>query len=100
MDRLQLQSLLETLLNNSNVYFQPPPNLSMNYPCIVYELDDIRTDFAGNRPYRFDRRYQVTVIDRNPDSSIPMLVAGLPTCTFSRHYIANNLNHYVLNLYF
>lgn len=98
-DRLQLQSLLESLLGSTNVYFQPPPNVSMNYPCIVYELDNVRTDFAGNKPYRFDRRYQVTVIDRNPDTTIPALVAELPKCVFSRHFIANNLNHYVLNLY-
>lgn len=71
----------------------------MQYPCIVYQRHSARTDFAGNEPYRYDKRYQVTVIDRNPDSEIPDKVAGLRLCVFDRHYVANNLNHDVFNLY-
>lgn len=72
----------------------------MEYPCIVYKRDMARTQFAGNRPYRFTQRYMVTIIDRNPDSLIPAKVRGLPMCLFSRHFVANNLNHDVYNLYF
>jgi hypothetical protein len=35
--RLQLQTLLETL--TEHVYFQPPENLKVQYPCIVYQRD-------------------------------------------------------------
>ena len=98
-DRLQLQAVLEALLGSDFVYFQPPANVQMQYPCIVYRRMSARTDFAGNNPYRYDKRYQVTVIDRNPDSDIPDKVAGLPKCVFDRHFVANNLNHDVFNLY-
>ena len=98
--RLQLQTLLEELLGSRNVYFQPPANVQMEYPAIVYSRDDIDTVFAGNLPYRSVKRYQVTVIDRDPDSEIPMRVAALPMCVFSRHFKADNLNHDVYNLYF
>lgn len=98
--RLKLQTLLETIGVKGNVYFQPPSNLQMNYPAIVYERDDINTRHANNLPYSQRKRYQVTIIDRNPDSLIPDKVAKLPLCEFSRHFVADNLNHDVFNLYF
>jgi hypothetical protein len=72
----------------------------MQYPCIVYQRDNANTEFAGNYPYRYTLRYQVTVIDRNPDSDIPGKVAGLPMCLFNRSFTADNLHHDVYNLYF
>lgn len=100
MDRLQLQSLLESLLETPNVYFQPPATVKMVYPCIVYQRDNADTKFADNEPYRHTKRYQVTVIDRNPDSLIPDRVAALPLCTHTRFFTAENLNHDVFSLYF
>lgn len=96
--RLQLQSLLETLADN--VYFQPPANVQMEYPCIVYKKDRADTRFAGNLPYRYTKRYQVTVIDRNPDSEIPDKVAAIALCVFDRAFAVDNLNHDVFSLYF
>lgn len=97
-DRLQLHELLKSL--TANVYFQPPPNIKMVYPAIVYKRDQAETLFADNNPYRFYKRYQVTVIDGNPDSEIPEKVAGLPLCAFERHFTADNLNHDVYNIFF
>lgn len=96
--RLELQAILKTLCDN--VYFQPPANVSMQYPCIVYARDSAVTQFAANSPYRYTKRYQVTIIDRDPDSPIPDKVAQLPMCTFQRFYTADNLNHDVFGLYF
>jgi hypothetical protein len=98
--RLELQTLLEGVLGSTNVYFQPPPNVQMNYPCIVYRRNNADTKFADNNPYGYTKQYSVTVIDRNPDSDIPDKIAALPRCSFNRHYVINNLNHDVFNLYF
>lgn len=98
--RIQLQSLLETLLGSRNVYFQPPPSVKMKYPCLVYSLSSIDAKFADNKPYSNSRRYQVTAIDPNPDSSIPDKLALLPMCLHDRSYTADNLNHNVFNIYF
>lgn len=98
--RLELQNLFKNLLGSSNVYFQPPPTLKLEYPCIVYKRDSIKTAFADNAPYKHTKRYQVTVIDRNPDSDIPDKVAALPMCVFDRPYTADNLNHDVYTLFF
>ena len=98
--RHQLQLILEAVLRSRNVYFQPPEAVKMAYPCIRYERDNAKSVFANNAPYRHTKRYQVTVIDRDPDSAIPDRVAALPLCTFSRHYTADGLNHDVYSLYF
>lgn len=98
--RLQLQTLLEGLLGSRNVYFQPPANLEMNYPAIVYARDNMDSIFADNDPYRVTKRYQVTVIDKNPDSTIPDKVIGLRHCAYSRGFKADNLNHDIFTLYF
>lgn len=98
--RLQLQTLFKELLGSANVYFQPPPNIQMKYPCIIYRRDNVDTIYADNSPYRHRKRYQVTVVDPNPDSDIPDKVAALPLCSFDRFYTADNLNHDVFNLFF
>jgi hypothetical protein len=98
--RLELQTILEAILGSRNVYFQPPANLQMKYPCIVYKRDFAQVQFADNHPYRNIKRYLVTVIDSDPDSPIPDKVAALPMCTFNRFYTADDLNHDVFNLFF
>jgi hypothetical protein len=98
--RLELQAILVELLGSPNVYFQPPPTIQMSYPCIVYKRDDENSKFADNLPYSRKKRYQVTVIDRDPDSEIPDKVAQLPSCIFDRFYTAENLNHDVYQLFF
>lgn len=98
--RLQLQAKLLGILGSPNVYFQPPPTIKMQYPCIVYNRDRIDTDFADDKPYKRTRRYQVTVIDQDPDSVIHEKVAELPMCSYDRFFTADNLNHDVYNLFF
>jgi hypothetical protein len=98
--RADLQKILTDLLGSENVYFQPPPSIVMSYPCIVYRRDYASTSFADNLPYRRKKRYQITVIDADPDSEIPDKVANLPTCSFDRFFTADNLNHDNFNLFF
>ena len=98
--RPELQAILQEIAGTAKVYFQPPSNVQMEYPCIVYRRDMIRTTFAGNLPYLWTKRYQVTVIDRNPDSEMPDKVLALPMCTHNRTFASENLNHDVFNLFF
>jgi hypothetical protein len=96
--RLQLHQLLETF--TENVYFQPPTNVKINYPCIIYKRDFADTKFADDIPYDHVLRYMITVIDPDPDSEIPSKVAAMPMSLFNRFYTAENLNHDVYNVYF
>lgn len=98
--RLDLHALLVSKLGSSNVYYQPPESVKMNYPCIVYTYSSNDTRFADDRPYSIVRKYQVTVIDPNPDSSIPDKIATLSKCSLDRVFTASKLNHYVFTLYY
>jgi hypothetical protein len=98
--RLELQTLLEAISGVSAVYFQPPSNVEMQYPCIVYSIDSADTKFADNASYSHTWRYQLTVIDRNPDSEIPSAIVRLPLARFGRRFMANNFNHDVFEIFF
>ncbi len=98
--RLQLHEVLCELLGTRCVYFQPPESIEMDYPAIVYGLDDIENTYADGGVYLSTKRYAVTVIDADPDSPIVDRIALLPLCQFNRSYTKDNLNHYVFELYF
>lgn len=98
--RLELEVELKAALGSDNVYFQPPPDFKgLLYPCIVYQRDNASTQYADNVPYRFTQRYQVTYIDRSPDSDVVDKLAALPLSSFSRHFATSGLNHDVFVIY-
>lgn len=98
--RLELHELLCSLLGSRNVYFQPPPTVKMKYDCIVYHLDDVDVKHADDTGYIKNKKYSVTYISKDPDSTLWESILELPSCSFNRFYTADNLNHWVLTLYF
>ena len=98
--RIELHNVLVDVLGSKHVYFQPPSTVKMDYPCIVYRRNSVQTIFGDDSLYHRRTRYQVMVIDANPDSEIPDKVARLSLCSFDRHYTSNNLNHDVYNIYY
>lgn len=57
--RLELQSELEEILGSSEVYYQPPSNKTLKYPCIIYDLSNTDVIPADNRKYIKTNRYHV-----------------------------------------
>lgn len=96
--RLKIDAVLREILGSGNVYFQPPPSLKMNFPCITYERVRINTRFADNYPYHLYDVYQVTHIDIDPDSDIPDKLSKLPQCVFERFYINDNKYYNVFRI--
>lgn len=100
MNRETLQVLLEHIAGSDHVYFQPPENIKMSYPAIVYSRNRIDNTFADNSVYKQDCSYTVTVIDKDSDSDIVKKVSLLPMCRHDRHYKSDNLNHDIFTLYY
>ena len=98
--RLQLHELLKTLLGSGNVYFQPPGKQRMEYPAIRYERDSSDVDHADNSLYRKMKRYRVTMITHDPDSTVPDALEELPMSRFEQFYAADNLNHFVFQIFY
>lgn len=97
VQRPNLQSVLEAIC--PNVYFQPPENLQMEYPAIVYNRDSSDTKFADNKPYSRHIRYDVALISQDPDDPRSDELAALPMSLHQRFYVADNLNHDVFTIY-
>ena len=97
--RLNLQTKLEEILGSRNVYFQPPESVKIQYPAIVYSLRNIEREFANNLKYVITPSYEVTLIDKNPDSEYVEKILELPYSDFDRQFASDNLNHYVFTIY-
>lgn len=84
---------------SGHLYFQPPETVKMTYPAVVYSLSDIPIRHADNRPYKCTKQYQITAIDKDPDSTLPEKIAELPTVKFNRFFTSENLNHWVFTVH-
>lgn len=84
----------------SHCYFEPPANIEILYPCIIYNHANDQDDFADNMHYRSSRRYTVTIIDEDPDSKIPNRLKKLPYCSSDRNYSSEGLSHFVYTLFY
>ena len=98
--RQDLQNLFEEILGSKYVYYQPPESIKLQYPCIIYSLADIYTRNADDRHYSMQKVYNVSVISRDPDNTIAESILELPKTRFDRRYVADNLYHDILTLYY
>lgn len=98
---LKLATILENILGSKNVYYQPPPNVEMKYPCIVFKLSSGDSQFADNKPYIYTDRYSIQLISKDPvEDEIHDKIVHLPMCIFDRPFTKNNLNHWNYYIYF
>lgn len=98
----ELQEILQEIMGpNNKVYYQPPENLKLTYPCIVYERTNALTTYADNKPYHITKRYTVTLITKSADNDQYLdKLLELPMCTFDREFKTDGLVHDVFNIYF
>lgn len=99
--RPQFQAVLEDIIAIADrVYFQPPSNVTMEYPCIVYDLAPGWTKSANNKPYLYKQQYEVKLIGQIPQPDKFHQLAFLPMSLHSHSYVTGNLRHDVFNIYF
>ena len=99
-NRLELHEIFCEILGSRNAYFQPPESVKMSYPAIRYSRKDIKNRFANDQVYMQKDCYEVIVIDKDPDGELVKKVSMFPMCSFDRHYVSDNLHHYVFTLYY
>lgn len=106
MSRLDLSTALHQLCEN--VYFQPPQSLKLQYPCVVYSLKLVDSDYADNLTYKTMREYSLVYISPNPDpiyeeSGDGMIETILKSFSHIKHvnrYTSDNLYHDAFNLFY
>ena len=97
---LILERLYKGLQGTPCVKYQPGPSVTLTYPAILYKLNEMPSEFADNRPYHWEHRYEVQVIDRKPDSKLRERVIMLPMCRFRTAYTVENLYHFVFDIFY
>ena len=98
--REDLDALFCETLGSDHVYFQPPENLRLQYPCIIYSLNGHFDRNADNDTYHRRRVYDMLFITRDPDSELIETLADLPYCSMGTPYTADNLHHYPYTIYY
>ena len=99
--RVDLQHELERFLGSRNVYFQPPSNVNLKYPCIIYDFAKPDTEYANNFIYMHTKAYEVMIVDQNKDSELPdKFLRFLPYTSYGRAFPADGLHHFIFNLYY
>ena len=98
--RERLSAKLREILGSDKVYFQPPENVKMSYPCIRYKRGHDRTQYGDNIPYLNRHSYELVVISRDPTEPIAeMILQSFTYCRPGIPYVADNLNHFPFTVY-
>ena len=98
--RLELHALLVRLLGSSNVYHQPPENLALRFPAIIYERVDYAVEYADDRPYHSVRQWQVSVVSQEPTHPVVDKFMELLTAVFKTRYVVSGMQHDVVTIYY
>ena len=101
VNRQELRGILTDVMTEAGetpkLYFQSPESVKLEYPCIIYKMQEFDSRYADDGPYKILIRFDVTYITRSPTSQVPTLMVKRPGIGFDRYYVADNLHHYVYN---
>ncbi|MBP5597350.1 MAG: hypothetical protein J6Y02_18385 [Pseudobutyrivibrio sp.] len=98
--RDDLQTLLEEVMEGYEVYFQPPDDIHVSYPCLIYERSNEDVDYANNGRYKTMYNYTLTLLDHDADSIFIEKLSELEYCRLVRDFSQNNIYHFVYELYY
>lgn len=86
-------SVLKEIVGD-NIYFNPPSNLKIQYPCCVCSINDILNKNADDEVYNQNVRYDCTLITKNVNDPLLKELSKINTFRYSRHYVVDGLHHY------
>lgn len=99
-DRSQILKDKFEELGIEHVYTQPPESVKLEYPCVIIRATSGTTMYAGNLPYHYEDRFEVTYIRRSRDPDMVREIAmAFPKCGHDRSYAADNLYHSIFVIY-
>ena len=90
---------LRQAVQHNRVYFQPPENLKIEYPAVVFHLSKIEIDHASDAPYKGAMEYSVTLITKDPEPDVINEILKIPYSSLDTTYISDGMNHFVFTVY-
>lgn len=94
-----LLHMLQQAVGHIRVYFQPPENLKIEYPAVVFHLSKIEIDHASDMPYKGAKEYSVTLITKDPEPDVIDEILKIPYSSLDTTYISDGMNHFVFTVY-
>lgn len=91
--------LLQQTVKHNRVYFQPPENLKIEYPAIVFHLSTIKVDHGSDVPYKGAREYSVILITKEPEPDSINEILKIPYSSLDQTFISDGMNHFVFSVY-
>lgn len=97
--RIELQQALYQF--SDNVYFQPPSDIRMIYPCIVYNKSKPKVDRANNHIYNKSQEYKLIVMDFDPDGDIAdRIIEYFTHSAIDSIFVVDRLHQTTITLYY
>jgi hypothetical protein len=89
------------LLGSEYCYFNPPDNIRIHHPCIIYRRLRPEVKHADNTRYATMDHYRLTVISTDPDYDLPDKIADhFMHAAIENQANINNLSHTYIDLYY
>ena len=99
LKRVDIQEKFKFLLGSNNVYYQPPANLKMKYPAIVYSLDGLDVKRFDNTRLINKNCFSVTHIYRNESENlVETMLTNFEYISFDNRSIVDGIynDHYTI----
>ena len=98
--RDQFMNHLSETFEDVKVYYAPPENVKLFYPCFVIDPGIVDNRYSNGKIYASVVKFSVKYITKHVDDYIinDFLKAQLYT-SLDRVYTADNLRHYVFTVY-
>lgn len=99
LKRVDIQEKFKFLLGSNNVYYQPPANLKMKYPAIVYSLDGLDVKRFDNIRLINKNCFSVTHIYRNESENlVEAMLKNFEYISFDNRSIVDGIynDHYTI----
>ena len=99
LKRVDIQEKFKFLLGSNNVYYQPPANLKMKYPAIVYSLDGLDVKRFDNARLINKNCFSVTHIYRNESENlVETMLKNFEYISFDNRSIVDGIynDHYTI----
>ena len=94
-----LMAFQEAAGETPHVYYQPPENIKLSYPCFIYSFDDSVSLHANGSPYLYRDEYTVTYITKSVSPPLVNSMRRLSKVKYDRHFTSDNLHHYVFTFF-
>lgn len=99
-NRSALHEKLCTILGSRNVYHDPPSNVLLNYPCIIYKRNPESPRMADNIRYVVWYPWDVQIISKDPDYELfDTFLKNFQYGSEGTPFVSDNLHHSNFTIY-